>query len=68
MTDSPKGQRNAAAQRRARSASVDDLEATGVNEFRFIDLGEVALSQEKTGFDPYNSTHGKPNIDAWKRR
>jgi hypothetical protein len=68
MSDSPKGQRGTSTPSRQRRSSTQDPDATGINEFRFIDIGELALGQEKAGFDPYNSTQGKPAVDAWKRR
>jgi hypothetical protein len=49
-------------------APAVDLDATGEHEFRFVELGELATSSESSGFDPYNSSQGKSNPEAWKRR
>ncbi|HPF28324.1 MAG TPA: hypothetical protein P5528_14335 [Steroidobacteraceae bacterium] len=40
----------------------------GVNELKVKLVGEIALSNDTPGFDPYNSSGGKTNRVAWQRR
>jgi hypothetical protein len=68
MADTSKGatrsaQMPASGQRRKQPV---DLDATGENELRFTEMGDWSTAQDSKGFDPYNSSQGKPNIDAWR--
>jgi hypothetical protein len=66
MADSPKGTREAQAPSSKRRRNDSDLEATSENEFRFTEIGDWSTAHDKKGFDPYNSSQGKPNVEAWK--